>query len=213
MRPNKIRLLFLLFIAIIPCGLVAQNTKFRIDDWEKRINKRQPPVMVLDAVGFKPGMIVGEVGAGTGRMTLWIADRISDSGKIYANDINTGNLEQLRTKAKESGFTNIEIITGDTRDPKLPKGKLDVAFMINVYHHLDDQQAMLKNILPSLKPGAYLAIVECDPDIVEWGDSEGCTSKKDMEAELKQAGFELIRTDDILDEDNIYIARPLILKK
>ena len=79
--------------------------------------------------------------------------------------------------------------------------------MINVYHHLDNPVPLVKKILPSLKPGGYLAIVECDPEKVNWGKEEGCNSKSDMIRELGEAGFKVVKIHTFLNEDNIYIAR------
>jgi SAM-dependent methyltransferase len=188
--------------------LFSQERSFQIEEWEKRLNRRQPPVKIMDAIGMKPGMVIGEVGAGTGRMTMWIADRVGDTGKVYANDINTGSLEQLRERCKRDGFENVEIVIGEMEDPKLPLSALDIAFMINVYHHLDNPVPLIRNLLPCLKPDGILAIVECDPDKVDWGKEEGCTRKKDMVRELKEAGFEVIRIETFLNDDNIYIAKP-----
>lgn len=189
--------------------LLAQERPFQIEGWEKRLNRRQPPVKIMDTIGMKPGMVIGEVGAGTGRMTMWIADRVGDSGKVYANDINTGSLEHLRERCKRDGFENVEIIVGEVEDPRLPVNALDIAFMINVYHHLDNPVALIRNLLPSLRPDGILAIVECDPDKVDWGKEEGCTWKKDMVKELKEAGFEVVRIETFLNEDNIYIAKSI----
>jgi ubiquinone/menaquinone biosynthesis C-methylase UbiE len=189
--------------------LLAQERPFQIEEWEKRLNRRQPPVKIMDAIGMKPGMVIGEVGAGTGRMTMWIADRVEDSGKVYANDIDKGALEHLRERCKRDGFENVEIVVGEVEDSKLPASALDIAFMINVYHHLDRPVPLIRNILPSLKSDGILAIVDCDPDKVDWGKEHDCTQKKDMVRELKEAGFEVIRIETFLNEDNIYIAKPI----
>jgi ubiquinone/menaquinone biosynthesis C-methylase UbiE len=157
-----------------------QDRPFQVEDWERRLNERQPPVPIMDAIDLKPGMAVGEVGAGTGRMTMWLADRVGVSGKVYANDIDKESLERLRERSRADGFENIEILLGEDDDPKLPAGVLDMVFMINVYHHLDDPLPLIKNIRPGLKPGGRLVIVECDPEKVDWGKEEGCTSRKDM---------------------------------
>jgi SAM-dependent methyltransferase len=205
--------LFFLISANLICSenmLIEQEKSFHIEEWEKRINKRQPPIKVIDAVGVKPGMAIGEIGAGTGRMTMWLAQRVGNSGKVYANDINKEYLEHLQERRQKESFENIEIILGETEDPKLPSGILDIAFMINVYHHLDDPVPLIRNVLPSLKPSGFLAIVECDPDKVSWGEKEGCTRKKDMIDELNEAGFEVIRIETFLNEDNIYIAKPIL---
>jgi ubiquinone/menaquinone biosynthesis C-methylase UbiE len=190
-------------------NLSAQTVDFKIEDWEKRINERQPPELVLEKAGFKKGMTVGEIGAGTGRMTLWIADKIGPEGIIYANDIDVQGLEHLRNRADEAGFKNIRTIVGGVTEPKLPEGKMDIVFMINVFHHLDDPVALLKNTRSAFKPGGYLVIVDCDPDKVAWGKGHGCTGKEEMHAKLTLAGYKLIEVIDILREDGIYIAEPV----
>jgi SAM-dependent methyltransferase len=193
--------------------LLAQERSFRVEGWEKGLNDRQPPVKIMDTIGMKPGMVIGEIGAGRGRMTMWIADRVGDSGKVYANDIDRRALEHLMERCKRDGFQNVEIIIGEVEDPKLPANTLDIAFMINVYHHLDNPVPLIRNILPSLKPDGILAIVECDPDKVDWGKEHGCSGKKDMVKELKEAGFEDVRIETFLNEDNIYIAKPSTNRK
>ena len=91
----------------------------------------------------------------------------------------------------------------------LQANALDIAFIINFYHHLDNPIPLIRNILPSLKPNGILAIVECDPDKVDWGKEHGCSLKKDMVKALKEAGFEVVRIETFLNEDNIYIAKPI----
>ena len=187
----------------------SQDVPFQIEEWEKGLNQRQPPIKIMDAIGLKPGMIIGEVGAGTGRMTMWLADRVGKNGMVYANDIERSALEHLRRRCRRDGVKNIAIIHGRMEDPGFPEKSLDLAFMINVYHHLADPVLLIRNIRPSLKPGGVLAIVECDPDKVKWAEDHGCAGKENMINDLKKAGFEVLRIETFLEEDSIYIAKPL----
>jgi len=186
----------------------SQERSFRIEDWEKALNERQPPSKIMDAIGLDKGMIVGEVGAGTGRMTMWLADRVGESGKVYANDIDRSALDYLNRRSRRDGFKNVEIVIGKMENPGFPERSLDIAFMINVYHHLANPVPIIKNILPSLKSGGILAIVECDPEKVDWGKEHGCSTRQNMIEYLKNAGFQVIRIETFLEEDNIYIAKP-----
>ena len=189
---------------------IDQERSFQVEEWEKGLNQRQPPIKIMDAIGLKQGMIIGEVGAGTGRMTMWLADRVGESGKVYANDIDRSALGHLRRRCKRDGFKNVEIVAGEMEDPGFSTGSLDVAFMINVYHHLAEHVPIIRNIRPSLKPDGMLVIVECDPEKVDWGDEHGCSRQEDMIHDLKKAGFEVVRIETFLDEDSIYIAKPII---
>lgn len=59
---------------IIPVGLLSQ-TQFS-EPWEKALNKRQPPEIVFKEIGIKPGMTIGEIGAGRGRYTVLLASKV-----------------------------------------------------------------------------------------------------------------------------------------
>lgn len=191
-------------------GKTGQQRVFEVEEWEQNLNKRQPPIRIMDAIGIEQGMIIGEVGAGTGRMTMWLADRVGETGKVYANDIDRSALDYLRRRCRRDGFHNVETIVGNVEDPGFPRNFLDIAFMINVYHHLADPVSILRNLRNSLNPHGILAIVECDPSKVDWGDEHGCSRQEDMIADLEMAGFELVRIETFLDEDSLYIAKRII---
>lgn len=185
----------------------AGERSFEFEPWEERINQRQPPEAVMKAIGLEPGMVVGEIGAGGGRMTIRLADRVGPRGRIYANDIDEEALERLALRCEREGLANVEVIVGEVLDPRLPAGALDLVFMINVYHHAEDPVTLLRNALPSLKPGGTLAIVECDPVKTGW-DDHGCTHPEEMPRQLERAGYEMVRVETFLEQDNIFIARP-----
>ncbi len=194
-------LLFLAFLG--PCSALSQT----VDSWEKSPNKRQPPQEVMDAIGVKPGMVIGEVGAGRGRYTVHLAIRVGGEGKIYANDINEKSLSYLRERCKRDGIENVETILGKVDDPLLPEEALDMVVMVWVYHHLDKPIELLKNLIPSLKTGATVVIIDPAPERGGEKDSHRPSTKTSVEEEAGEAGFELIRTETFLPKDNIFILR------
>lgn len=206
---SRSALRFLALAVLAASGfLLAAEPSFEIESWEERLNRRQPPVEIMDALGMRPGMVIGEVGAGSGRMTMWIAERVAADGKVYANDIDRKALRKLEKRAKRAGMDHVETVVGEDEDPLLPDGELDMVFMINVYHHVDDPVTLLRNALPSLKPGGFLAIVECDPGKVDWAKDHGCAGRDRLDAELEEAGWEIVRVETFLDEDGLYVAQP-----
>jgi len=184
-----------------------QDKKDFEEFWEKRLNKIQPPEKIMDVIGLKPGMVIGDIGAGTGRFAVWFADRVGQTGKVYANDIDIEALVHLSKRCKQLGFNNVITRVGKVVDPNIPEGVLDIAFMVNVYHHLDDPIGLVKNLIPTLKPEGILVIVENDP--VKSGDAGShSTSQEDLVDQGGQAGFELIKVETFLTRDNIYFFRP-----
>jgi len=187
-------------------GICGQEAKVEVEAWEVRINLRQPPAKVIETIGLKPGMIIGEVGAGTGRVSVWLAQRVGPDGHVYANDIDAKALEHLRARCDKAGFRNVSTIVGTVTDPRFPPRSLDIAFMTNTYHHLAKPVELVRNLLPSLKENGILAVVERDKDRTEYKDE--ATSRNDFTRQMTAAGFELLRIDTSMQEDNIYILRP-----
>ena len=204
-RVNSLCLLAIFFLTGIP-PVSAQKNQVQVESWEIRHNKRQPPEKVMKAIGLKPGMVIGDIGAGTGRFTVWFADRVGNTGKVYANDIDQSALNHLLDRCKKNNYTNVETVLGKVADPCLPEKSLDIAFMVNVYHHLDKPVELVKNIIPSLKPDGILAIVEHDTQKSGFPRSDS-TPKNEMIEELDRAGFKVIRIEDFLKLDYIYICR------
>ena len=97
---------------------------------------------------------------------------------------------------------------GEEKDPLLPKNKLDMIFIVNTYHHISEPVKVLKNAWPALKSTGTLVIIDGVPG--KYGnDSHHTTSKNDLIAQMKKAGFKFDRVAAELKRDNIYIFRKL----
>src|SRR5580698_11516354 len=100
-------------------------------DWLDRSEREseENPDGALDAIGIKPGMVVGDVGAGTGYMSLKMAKRVGPTGKVYSEDVQPEMLRRLRANAVDAKLTNIQTVLGGEADPKLPPNSLDLILM------------------------------------------------------------------------------------
>jgi ankyrin repeat protein/SAM-dependent methyltransferase len=176
---------------------------------EKRANDIQPPELVMYILGVRPDLVVGEVGAGYGRVTVHLATRVGEKGKVYANDIDLKALEYLEARCRRLGLKNVEVIHSLSGDARFPQNSLDLALMTWVYHHVDDPVPLLKSLLPSLKPSGFVALVEPKPSQTE---EEGkALTRESVEKEARAAGFTLDAIiEDRLKEDNIFILRPVL---
>ncbi len=67
-------------------------------------DKIEQPEKVMEATGVKPGMVIGEIGAGNGYFTFWLARGVGETGKVYANDIDSSALAAIeRTRREREG--------------------------------------------------------------------------------------------------------------
>jgi len=196
--------------------LILQAQSDLSEGWEIRVMKElQPPKKIMDAINVKPGMVIGEIGAGRGRFTVYLAREVGPSGKIYANDIDVPAITYLKERVKKLGFKNVETIIGEQNDPLFPDKSLDMAIMVWVYHMIDKPDELLKNLKHSMKPGAMLVILdpidsEIDAEFHIDRSKPGPkipTIKERIEKSAKECGFELIKTETFLPEDYIFILK------
>jgi len=139
-------------------------------NWLDRTAREQQeePDRALELIGITPGMVVADVGAGTGYMTIRLARRVGPAGRVYANDLQPEMLRIVRDKARQQQLSNVEIVQGTQEDAKLPDHAIDLALLVDVYHEFRRPQEMLRSIRRSLKPRGQLVLVEYrkeDPSI------------------------------------------------
>lgn len=146
-------LLPLATLTLFAARVSAQDDWKVRDDWEK-------PQEVMDVLGISAGTVVADVGAGDGYFTFHLASRVGPTGKVYAEDILDDRLEKIRSRATNEKLTQIEIIHGETDDPRLPPERSDVVLISNAYHEMREYDKMLQGILRALKPGGLLAIID-----------------------------------------------------
>lgn len=163
------------------------------------------PEKVMDLVGLKPGMIVGEVGAGHGYFTFKLAERVGASGKIYANDISQSALRYLKDRCEREGVMNIETVLGEVENPLLPKN-LDMVFIVNAFHDLAKPVELLNNLSVCLKPEARVVILDRDPKKLNYSTDHFLTRQMVLE-KIEESVFELERLETFLPQHNIYILR------
>jgi SAM-dependent methyltransferase len=106
------------------------------------------------------GSVVADVGAGSGYYSARLARLVGSNGRVYASDIQQAMLDIIRGRIERERIPNIELVLGTPTDPRLPRGAVDLAIMVDVYHEFSAPQVMLRRIRESLKPGGRLVLLE-----------------------------------------------------
>jgi precorrin-6B methylase 2 len=122
--------------------------------------KEEEPAKLLKALDLKEGMVVADVGAGSGYHVFLMSPQIGAKGKVIASDIQQQMLDLITKKAKKLNVANIETVKGTATDPKLPTAGVDLILMVDVYHEFDHPFEMVEKMVQALKPGGRLVFVE-----------------------------------------------------
>lgn len=116
--------------------------------------------LLMEALMLKPGMVVADIGAGTGYLSRRMAPAVMPGGKVWAVDVQPEMISLLQAGAKRSGLTQIEARISAVDDVNLPASSVDLAVMVDVYHELSHPYEVMATILKALKPGGRIVFVE-----------------------------------------------------
>jgi arsenite methyltransferase len=172
------------------------------DEWQK-------PDAVIQALDLKEGQVVADIGAGSGYFTVRLARTVGQKGRVLAVDIDEGMLSYLRQRLAQEKIDNVQVMQVPPHDPLLIDSSLDLAFICNTYHHLEDREIYLRKLRKALKPDGRLVIVDFykkegipvgPPMPMRLGEE---TVKKELQA----AGMKVAEKLTILPYQYILIAR------
>src|SRR5262249_12093942 len=122
--------------------------------------KEEEPAKLIKALDVKEGMVIADVGAGSGYHTFLLAPLVGEKGKVIASDIQQQMLDLIDAKAKKLKVANVETVKGTETDPKLPAGKVDLILLVDVYHEFSHPFEMTDKMVEALAPGGRLVFVE-----------------------------------------------------
>ena len=167
---------------------------------EKERDNAGEPGQLMHLLGIKSGMTVADIGAGSGYYVVRLSPIVGPSGRIIAEDVVPKYLQGLRSRVRDLGLQNVVITLGEPHDPRLPVESLDIAILVHMYHEIAQPYGLLYNLVPALKPGARVGIVDAYGPTSEHG-----TPPNLLRCELVAVGYREISLDR-LTGSNAYLA-------
>jgi arsenite methyltransferase len=165
-------------------------------------DRYQKPAEVIEALKLKPGMALADLGSGSGYFTRRFIEAVTETGMVYAVDVEP----EMLAYAKESvihmhtAYT-AEFILAQPDNPKLPFESVDLLFVCNTIHHLEERSKYFRDLRSSLKPGARIAIIDFYPD-ERSGDlgfpKRHLVARDTIVQEMAVAGYRLAREHSFL---------------
>lgn len=110
---------------------------------------------------LKEGMRILDLGCGWGSLSLWLAEKFPGS-QIVGLSNSHGQREFIMNRAKERGFKNLTILTGNIVDFQIPEEILGAGFdrvmSIEMFEHMKNYGLLLKKVSNWMKADAKLFI-------------------------------------------------------
>lgn len=126
---------------------------------EEREREERTDLLVKE-LALQPGMVVADIGAGTGYIARRMAAKLGPAGVVFAVDVQPEMIEMLRTLALKARLPQIRPVLGTAQDVKLAPASIDLAIMVDVYHELEYPREVLTSLVRALKPGGRVVFVE-----------------------------------------------------
>ena len=161
---------------------------------------------IMEVLDLKPGMTVGEVGAGSGEMAVLLAQGLGSGGHLFATEIDADNLDDIRDRVADAGLDIVTVIEAGKKQTNLAPECCDSIFMRKVYHHFTEPAEINASLFEALRPGGALAVIDFAPSL--WNvwlprpdgvpeNRGGHGMPRDLLiAELASAGFRLEQVTD-----------------
>jgi ubiquinone/menaquinone biosynthesis C-methylase UbiE len=150
-------------------GAALQLASRTAEEWLKTLESPQRVAglkipEVISKLRLAPGQSVADIGAGTGLFEGALSAAVSPGGTVYAVDVDQALLDHIAGRAKELQVSNVRVVLGKFTDPGLPVRTIDLAFINDVLHHIQDRAEYLKNLAGYLKPTGRIAVIDFLPD-------------------------------------------------
>jgi len=173
-----------------------------------RRDRWQHPQQVIAALEIAPGAHVADVGAGGGYFTFRLADAVGPEGKVYAVDVDPGMVDHLERRARKEGRRNVETILATPDDTRLPENAVDLVFICNTFHHLTNRSVYFAQLLPRLRAGGRVVIIDYRPS--GWfAKLFGHATPADViRKEMEAAGYVVERQHDFLPKQHFLVFVP-----
>ncbi len=141
---------------------ISQVMGWQGAEWLERAEREREERtdLLLPMLRLKPGMVVADVGAGSGYFSRRLAAAVGPKGRVFAVDVQPEMVRMLEALAKRPGLGTIQPVLGSATDVKLAPASIDLALMVDVYHELEHPYEVLASLVRAVKPGGQVVFVE-----------------------------------------------------
>lgn len=172
------------------------------DSWQK-------PEAVIKALNIREGQVIADIGAGSGYFTFRLARAVGEKGRVFAVDVEEGMVEHLRQRLGKENVENVQVLKVPPHDPLLIDGSLDLAFVCDVYHHIEERDGYLRKLRKALKSDGRVVIVDFYQKETPVGPPMSMRlSEETVQKELQEAGLKVTEKLAFLPYQYILIAKP-----
>ena len=164
------------------------------DRWSKEFDDPardawQKPREVVDAMAIQPGMVVADLGAGTGYFEPWLSRATGVTGTVLALDVEPDMVRFLDARVIREKLPNVKPALVALDDPKLPEASVDRILVVDVWHHIQEREAYAAKLRSGLRRGGKVFVVDFKLDAPHGPPARHRLPPEQLVRELGAAGL------------------------
>ncbi len=190
---------------------IAEVMSYRGAPWLERATRieEEHPDELMAALPIETGMLVVDIGCGSGYYSRRLAAAVGPEGSVLCNDIQPQMLRIATELAADAGVVNMSTVLGTESDARLPEGEVDLMLLVDVYHEFSEPEAMLRSMREALAPDGVIALAEfrLEGRSARHIKLEHRMSIEQVMKEWLPAGYELVERVDSLPTQHLFLFR------
>jgi cyclopropane fatty-acyl-phospholipid synthase-like methyltransferase len=159
------------------------------DEW-------QMPDRIVGALVDRDDLVIVDIGSATGYFPVRFA-AACPRGKVFGADVEADMVWYLNDRVRKENIPNLVSILAAPDDPHVPE-PVDIVFLCNTYHHINDRIDYFTRLKEKLKAGARVAVVDFRPSSHRGPPHK--LAPETIQSEMKSAGYTLARQHDFLPD-------------
>lgn len=152
------------------------------DEWQR-------PADIVSMLELAPGMVVADLGAGTGYFIPHLAPAVGPTGRVLALDVEPAMVEHMRERIATAGLSNAEARAVAPDDPGLEPASVDRILIVDTWHHISDRERYAARLRAALRPGGYVLVVDFTPESPQGPPPAMRLTAATVVSELESAGL------------------------
>jgi ubiquinone/menaquinone biosynthesis C-methylase UbiE len=177
----------------------------------KASRKQSKAEDILKTLNIQPGQTIADIGSGGGFFTFLFSHIVGENGTVNAIDTNQDFLDYINSQAAENGLTNIKTVLVTEESILIPHHSVDLVFVRNVYHHLQNRVQYFTQVKHLLAPSARVSIIEYSRQGSVLSFHRRCghnVPQQIIVEEMNKAGYSISASFDFLPVQSFTIFTP-----
>ncbi len=171
MKLSKQKVIFLCAALVAGLLIIQRHSSphaFKALPFSEKLIQRQITRMklsrmqqLINTLGIKDGMVILDIGTGSGQYAYQFSKALHGTGKIFATDVNPEMIGYVRAEIKKRKLSNIEpvLVTAQGVDPFYGRNKYDLIFIAHTDIYISDFKNYVRTLKNYLTPGGRFVIL------------------------------------------------------